>query len=87
MFLKEVLLCAVVWTQNAEVGDLPVEPVKAAVNVEVEARSEETPPIFISADTPAPEPAGDVIYIELQPPVTKDSTPPPYKPNEEPTSP
>lgn len=34
-----------------------------------------------------PEPTGDVIYIELQPPVTKDSTPPPYKPNGEPINP
>ncbi|KJR99992.1 MAG: hypothetical protein VR68_07465 [Peptococcaceae bacterium BRH_c4a] len=35
-----------------------------------------------------PEPTGDVIYIELQPPpVTKDSTPPPYMPNGEPTNP
>lgn len=30
-----------------------------------------------------PEATGDVIYIELQPPVAKDSTPPPYKPNGE----
>lgn len=30
---------------------------------------------------------GDVIYTELQPPVTKDSTPPPYKPNGEPYNP
>lgn len=27
-----------------------------------------------------PEPTGDVIYIELQPVPTKDSTPPDYKP-------
>lgn len=33
------------------------------------------------------EPTGDVIYIELQPPVTKDSIPPPYKPDGEPTDP
>ena len=30
---------------------------------------------------------GDVIYTELQPPVTKDSTPPAYKPNGEPYNP
>lgn len=30
-----------------------------------------------------PEPTGNVIYIELQPPVTKDSTPPDYKPDQE----
>lgn len=29
-----------------------------------------------------PVPTVDVIYIELQPPVTKDSSPPPYKPSE-----
>jgi hypothetical protein len=29
-----------------------------------------------------PEPTGDVIYIELQPPVTKDSTPPDYRPGQ-----
>ncbi len=29
-----------------------------------------------------PEPTGDVIYIELQPPVVKDSTPPDYKPGQ-----
>lgn len=34
-----------------------------------------------------PVPTGDVIYIELQPPVTKDSTPPPYKPGEAPPNP
>ncbi|NSW92104.1 MAG: hypothetical protein HPY74_15780 [Firmicutes bacterium] len=34
-----------------------------------------------------PEVAGDVIYTELQPPVTKNSTPPPYKPNGEPIAP
>lgn len=34
-----------------------------------------------------PVPSGDDIYIELQPPVTKDSTPPPYKPGEAPLNP
>lgn len=34
-----------------------------------------------------PELTGDVIYTEFQPPVTKDSTPPPYKPNGEPINP
>lgn len=34
-----------------------------------------------------PEPTGEVIYVPLQPPVTKDSTPPPYKPNGEPYNP
>ncbi|MDI6916091.1 MAG: hypothetical protein QMC95_18095 [Desulfitobacteriaceae bacterium] len=31
-----------------------------------------------NAHVEPPEPTCDVIYIELQPPVTKDSTPPPY---------
>ena len=34
-----------------------------------------------------PEPTGDVIYVPIQPPETKDSTPPPYKPNGEPYNP
>ncbi|NLI92964.1 MAG: hypothetical protein GX434_12470 [Peptococcaceae bacterium] len=34
-----------------------------------------------------PESTGDVIYIPLQPPVTKDSTSPPYKPSGEPINP
>lgn len=34
-----------------------------------------------------PVPTGDDIYIELQPPVTKDSTPPPCKPGEAPPNP
>jgi hypothetical protein len=37
-----------------------------------------------SAHAVQPEITGDVIYTELQPPVTKDSTPPTYKPNGEP---
>jgi hypothetical protein len=34
-----------------------------------------------------PEITGDVIYVPLQPPVTKDSTPPAFKPNGEPYNP
>lgn len=34
-----------------------------------------------------PGPTGDIIYVELQPPVTKNSTPPAYKPNGEPVNP
>lgn len=37
--------------------------------------------------TEQPELTGDVIYVPLQPPVTKNSTPPPYKPNGEPYNP
>lgn len=40
-----------------------------------------------TSPTEQPEPTGDVIYFELQPPVTKDSTPPAYKPNGEPYNP
>lgn len=39
------------------------------------------------AEQPEPEITGDVIYVPLQPPVTKNSTPPPYKPNGEPINP
>jgi len=46
------------------------------------APSNSTPP-----PSEQPEPTGDAIYIELQPPVTKDCTPPPYKPNGEPYNP
>jgi hypothetical protein len=34
-----------------------------------------------------PEITGEVIYTELQSPVTKDSTPLPYKPNGDPINP
>jgi hypothetical protein len=34
-----------------------------------------------------PEITGDIIHTELQPLVTKDSTPPAYKPNGEPYNP
>ncbi len=50
-----VALCAVVWQLSAEVEDLPAKPIINAVSAEFEARSEETPHIFISAETPAPE--------------------------------
>lgn len=43
------------WPRNAEVGALPANPVKAAVNAKIEARSEKTPHVFISEDVPAPE--------------------------------
>lgn len=170
-----VALCAAVWTRSAEVGDLPAEPIKTAVNAQFEARSEKKPQFLLTiavingvksmwipglgwvkdegggsvgtfaADmyengnkigimgggttvgnpgdelignkvgimggeamvgsdgdinkqvgimggeeptresTPPlsarPEPTGDVIYIELQPTPTKDSTPLPYKQN------
>lgn len=50
-----VALCAAVWPRNAQVEDLSAEPVKAAVISEIEAESEETPQIVLSADTPSPE--------------------------------
>ncbi len=49
-----VVLCAAVWPRSAEVGDLPAEPIKAAVSAEIEAWSEEMSHIFISADMPTP---------------------------------
>ncbi|MDF1494988.1 DUF6550 family protein [Caproiciproducens sp. CPB-2] len=50
-----VALCTAVWPWSFEVGDLPIEPIKPAVIAEIEARAEETPQIFLSADIPAPE--------------------------------
>jgi hypothetical protein len=47
-----VALCAAVWPRSAEVGDLPAEPINAAVPAEIEARPEETPHIYFSADMP-----------------------------------
>ena len=54
-----VALCAAVLPRSAEVEDLPAEPIKNAVSAEMEARSEETPHIFISEDVP--EPVAEVI--------------------------
>lgn len=50
-----VALCANLWLRSAGVEDSPAEPSLPAVNAEIEARTEETPPIFISADATAPE--------------------------------
>ncbi len=50
-----VALCASVWPRSAEVESLPAEPVKTAVNAEIEARSSETPHIFISEGMPVLE--------------------------------
>ncbi len=46
------------------------------------ASSSTSPPTYAE-----PEITGDVIYVPLQPPVTKDSTPPASKPNGEPYNP
>lgn len=49
---------------------------------------DESAPNNTSSQTYAePEFTGDVIYVPIQPPVTKDSTPPAYKPNGEPYTP
>jgi hypothetical protein len=50
-----VALRASVWPRSAEAESLPAEPVKTTVNAEIEARSSETPHIFISEGMPAPE--------------------------------
>lgn len=87
-----VALCAAVWPRNIKVGDLPVEPVKAAVTAEIEARSEEIPSILFSADTHTPEPE---TVAENEPPETeaitaeeKTETPSPAtpKPSAQPSS-
>lgn len=49
-----VALRTAVLPRSANVGGLPAEPVKTAVSAEIEARSEETPQILISADIPTP---------------------------------
>lgn len=49
-----VALCAAVWLRSAEVEELPAVPIKTAASAEIEARSSETPHIFISADMPTP---------------------------------
>jgi len=66
-----VALCAAVWLRSAEGVDLPTRPTKAAVSAEIEARSEETPQILLSADTPAPE-AEPV--VEREPPKAEITT-------------
>ena len=49
-------LCAAVWPRSTGDGKVPAEPVKAAVNAEIEAVPEETQPIFLSDDTYATKP-------------------------------
>ncbi|MFA5637700.1 MAG: hypothetical protein WCY49_03340 [Anaerovoracaceae bacterium] len=51
-----VALCAALWLRSARVEPLPAEPVKTAVGDEIEARSEETPHIFIFADASTAKP-------------------------------
>lgn len=50
-----VALCAAVWPRSVQVEELPAEPGINATSAETEARLEETPHIFISADTPVSE--------------------------------
>lgn len=59
------------------------------INKQVGIMGDDECPSSEPTSTPAeqPEQPGDVIYVPLQPPVTKDSTPPPYKPNGEPINP
>jgi outer membrane biosynthesis protein TonB len=61
-------LCAAVRPRSAEVQSLPAELVKSAVNAKIEARSEETSHIFISADMPTP--VAEAI-AESEPPKTE----------------
>ncbi|OQB26108.1 MAG: hypothetical protein BWY11_00058 [Firmicutes bacterium ADurb.Bin182] len=63
-----VALCTAVWPRSAEIGDLLAEPVKTAVNTEIEARSEGTPRIYIAADLLATETKP---VAESEPPKTK----------------
>ena len=61
-------MCAAVWPRSAEVGDLPAEPVKTAVNAETEARPEKIQEILLSGDNPAPEVE---VIAESEPPKTE----------------
>ena len=49
--------------------------------------ADSTPSNLSPPPSEQPEPTSDIIYIEFQPPVTKDSTPPTYKTNGEPINP
>lgn len=84
-----VALCATVWLRDAEVGNLPAMPVKAAESTEIEAQSEEIPHILLSADSPAPE-VKEV--VESEPPITeitaeKESLKPAQAQTEQPVKP
>lgn len=64
-----VALCAAVWQVSVEMEELPAEPIQNAVSAEIEARSEETPHIFISEDVPEPE---TEVIAENEPEVTAE---------------
>jgi len=57
--------------------------------VKIGIMGDDEPPsrVATTLTTEQPEPTGDVIYVPLQPPVTKDTTPPAFKPNGEPYNP
>lgn len=86
-----VALCAAVWPRSAEVGDLPTEPIKAAITAGIEAESEEAPLLIISADNNAsePEPITEAEPIKQTAPATADSpeVSPSVKPSANPISP
>ena len=63
-----VALCAAVWPRSTEVEESPAEPVKAAVTAEIEAQSNKTPQILLSAVTHAHEAEA---VAENEPPVTE----------------
>lgn len=86
-----VALCAAVWPRSAEVGDLPTEPLKPAVNAGIVTKAEEVPPLIISAENNAsePEPVAETAPIKHTAPATANSpeASQPLKPSSKPISP
>lgn len=66
-----VVLGAVVWPRSAEDGKVPAEQVKPTVIAEIETKSEETPTVFLSDYSYAPEPKG---AVESEPAKTEVNT-------------
>jgi hypothetical protein len=86
---RQIYLLGFGWIKDeggGSVGTVVGNPGDELTGHKVGIMGDDEPPSRAITTQPAeqPEPTGDVIYIELQPPVTKDSTPPAFKPNGEP---
>jgi len=60
-----VALCAAVWPRSVEDRNVPAEPIKPAVNAEIEAKPEKPPQIILSAENNTPETES---ITEIEPP-------------------
>ena len=69
IFTACVALCAAVWPQSAEDVKVPTDPVEPAIRTEIEAKSEETLSIVLSADNITSEPE---TVTESEPVKTKE---------------